>query len=244
VIGSMVIGVVLYIALQVAYIVALDPPSLAKGWDQVSFGGKGAVFGPFAGLAAALGVGWLATLLYIDAIISPFGTGLLYVGTSARLTFGMGRDRYVPRPFALLSTRGVPLFAIAFSFLLGMIVFLPFPSWQQLVGFISSATVLAYSMAPLALGALRRQEPDRPRPYRLPAVPPRPGSDLLSQLVQHQHTKHDPPLRSRGTRERSALRRRRRRDRGLQPADLRAGHARTVAPRANAQVPPRRVRRG
>jgi amino acid transporter len=168
VIGSMIIGVALYIALQVAYIVALEPSSLAKGWDQVTFGGKGATFGPFAGLATALGVSWLATLLYIDAIISPFGTGLLYVGTSARLTFGMGRDRYVPQRFSVLTTRGVPLFAIAFSFLLGMIVFLPFPGWQQLVGFISSATVLAYSMAPLALGALRRQDPDRPRPYKLP----------------------------------------------------------------------------
>jgi amino acid transporter len=169
VIGSMVLGVVLYIALQVAYIVALDPQGLSKGWDQVSFGGKGAVYGPFAGLATALGVSWLATVLYVDAVISPFGTGLLYVGTSARLSFGMGRDRYIPRRFSLLTSRGVPLFAIVFSFLLGMVVFLPFPGWQQLVGFISSATVLAYSMAPLALGALRKQDPDRLRPFRLPA---------------------------------------------------------------------------
>ena len=169
VIGSMIIGIVLYIALQVAYIAALEPSSLAKGWDQVTFGGKGATFGPFAGLATALGVGWLATLLYVDAVVSPFGTGLLYVGTSARLTFGMGRNRYIPKAFAVLTTRGVPVFAIAFSFLLGMIVFLPFPGWQQLVGFISSATVLAYGIVPLALGALRRQDPDRPRPYRLPA---------------------------------------------------------------------------
>jgi capsular exopolysaccharide synthesis family protein len=49
-----------------------------------------------------------------------------------------------------------------------MIVFLPFPGWQQLVGFITSATVLAYGMAPLALGALRYQEPDRQRPFKLP----------------------------------------------------------------------------
>jgi len=75
----------------VAYIVALEPSSLSKGWDQVAFGGKGATFGPFAGLATALGVSWLATLLYIDAIISPSRTRPLYVGTSARLTFGMGR---------------------------------------------------------------------------------------------------------------------------------------------------------
>ena len=63
----------------------------------------------------------------------------------------------------------MPLFAILFAFLCGMIVFLPFPGWQELVGFISSATVLAYGTAPLALGALRMQDPDRPRPYRLPA---------------------------------------------------------------------------
>src|SRR6188472_3496927 len=168
VIGSMILGVVLYIALQLAYLLALEPQNLSKGWDAVAFGGKGAVFGPFAGLATALGLGWLPTLLYIDAIISPGGTGLLYVGTSARISFGMGRNRYIPGAFANLSARGVPVLAIAFSFLLGMIVFLPFPGWQDLVGFISSATVLAYGTAPLALGALRRQDPDRPRPYRLP----------------------------------------------------------------------------
>jgi amino acid transporter len=169
VIGSMVIGVILYIALQIAFLAALAPEDLRKGWDSIAFGGKGAVFGPFAGLATALGLGWLATLLYTDAIISPGGTGLLYVGTSARLSFALGRNRYIPKPFSHLSTRGVPVLAIAFSFLLGMIVFLPFPGWQQLVGFISSATVLAYGTAPLAMGALRKQEPDRERPFRLPA---------------------------------------------------------------------------
>ena len=168
VIGAMVIGVILYIALQLAFLLALDPSSLSKGWDAVSFGGKGATFGPFAGLSTALGLSWLATLIYIDAVISPGGTGLLYVGTSARLSFGMGRNRYIPGAFANLSARGVPVLAIVFSFLLGMIVFLPFPGWQDLVGFISSATVLAYATAPLAMGALRRQEPDRDRPFRLP----------------------------------------------------------------------------
>jgi amino acid transporter len=169
VIGSMLLGVVLYILLQLAFIAALQPSALAKGWGAVAFGGRGELFGPFAGLATALGLGWLAVLLYVDAIVSPGGAGLLYVGTSSRLTFALARNRYVPSPFGLLTTRGVPVYAIAFSFLCGMIVFLPFPGWQQLVGFISSATVLAYGTAPLALGALRKQEPDRARPFRLPA---------------------------------------------------------------------------
>jgi amino acid transporter len=168
VIGSMVLGVVLYILLQVAFLGGLSPSSLANGWTNVAFGGHGATYGPFAGLATALGLGWLATLLYIDAIISPGGTGLLYVGTSSRVSFALARNRYIPRAFAQLSPRGVPFLAIVFSFLCGMIVFLPFPGWQQLVGFITSATVLAYATAPLALGALRREVPHHERPFRLP----------------------------------------------------------------------------
>ncbi|GAC1399032.1 MAG: APC family permease [Chloroflexota bacterium] len=168
VISSMILGVILYIALQIAFTAALDPASLQKGWGAVAFKGKGVLFGPFAGLATSLGLGWLAFLLYTDAIISPGGTGLLYVGTSSRLTYALSRNRYIPAIGSLLSSRGVPIYAIAFSFLCGMFIFLPFPGWQQLVGFISSATVIAYAMAPLAMGALRLQEPDRERPFRLP----------------------------------------------------------------------------
>jgi amino acid transporter len=168
VIGAMVLGVVLYIALQIAFIGALAPSDLSKGWDAISFAGNGAIYGPFAGLATALGLGWLATLLYTDAIISPGGTGLLYVGTSSRIGYGMARHNYLHPSFSRVSQRGVPYLAIAFSFLCGMIVFLPFPGWQQLVAFVADATVLAYATAPLALGALRLQDPDRERPFRLP----------------------------------------------------------------------------
>lgn len=170
IIGAMVVAVGLYIALQVAFIAALDPSSLSKGWNAVSFSGKAELFGPFAGLATALGLGWLAVLIYTDAIVSPGGTGLLYTGASARLSFALARDGYVPGAFARLTAQGTPLFAIAFSFLCGLVLFLPFPGWQQLVGFISASAVVAYAMAPLALGALRRQDPTRPRPFRLPAA--------------------------------------------------------------------------
>src|SRR5207248_2007162 len=83
VIGAMVIAIVLYVALQLAFILALDPSSLAHGWGSVTFVGNGARFGPFAGLATGLGLGWLAVLIYSDAIVSPGGTGLLYTGASA-----------------------------------------------------------------------------------------------------------------------------------------------------------------
>jgi amino acid transporter len=170
IIGAMIGAIVLYIALQVAFILALDPSSLSHGWSAVSFTGKGAHFGPFAALATGLGLGWLAILLYSDAIVSPGATGLLYTGTSARLTFALARNGSIPSAFARLTPRGTPIFAIAFSFFCGLVILLPFPGWQQLVGFISAAAVAVYAMAPLALGALRRQDPARPRPYRLPTA--------------------------------------------------------------------------
>ncbi len=166
VIGAMLIGIVMYVLLQIAFLAALEPSNLSHGWSKLAFNG---LVGPFAGLASAVGLAWLAILLYIDAAVSPGGTGLLYTGTSARLSYALGRNGYVPGIFSWLSARGVPLYSIVFSFIVGMIVFLPFPGWQTLVGFITSATVLAYAMAPLALGALRRQDPDRERPFKLPA---------------------------------------------------------------------------
>jgi amino acid transporter len=166
VIGSMLIGLVLYIALQVAFLGALEPNNLSKGWDAITFPG---LAGPFAGLATAVGATWLAVLLYIDAAVSPGGTGLLYSASSARLSFALARNHYIPRQFGYLSERGVPTVSIIFGFLIGCFMFLPFPGWQVLVGFIVSAAVMGYAMVPLAFGALRRQEPDHPRPFKLPA---------------------------------------------------------------------------
>lgn len=76
VIGSMVIGVILYIGLQFAFLGALSPSELKNGWEDISFPQDA---GPFAGIATAVGVGWLATLIYIDAMVSPGGTGLIYI---------------------------------------------------------------------------------------------------------------------------------------------------------------------
>jgi amino acid transporter len=166
VIGSMIIGVIMYILLQIAFVGGLHPEDYTNGWANLSFPQDA---GPFAGLAAAAGLGWLAFLLYVDALISPGGTGLIYVGASSRLSFALGRNHYIPHQFGYLTEGGVPIVSIIFSFIVGCIAFLPFPAWSALVGFITSATVMGYAAVPLAMGAMRRQEPDHPRPFKLPA---------------------------------------------------------------------------
>ncbi len=173
VLTAMGIGAVLYILLEVAFIGGLHPSRLVHGWANPI--GKGE-FGPYATLATELGAGWLAVLLYIDAFISPTGTGLIYVGTASRLSYALGRNRYVPSGLATVSRRGVPFASIILAFVIGEIAFLPFPSWQSLVGLITSATAIMYAFAPVTLGALRREDPERVRPFRLP------GAALIAPL--------------------------------------------------------------
>ncbi|MDN3351634.1 hypothetical protein [Actinomadura sp. DC4] len=52
---------------------------------------------------------------------------------------------------------------------------LRFQSRQSLVGLVTSATAIMYAFAPVSLRALRLRDPDRPRPYRLPAPQMRTG---------------------------------------------------------------------
>ncbi|MGH3496446.1 MAG: APC family permease [Nocardioidaceae bacterium] len=167
VIGSILVTGVIYVLLQVAFIAAVRPQDLAssKGWANLNFTND---FGPLAAIATLIGLGWLAVLLYIDAIVSPADTGLIYTTVTARISYAMARNGNAPDGLAKTTSRGVPLVSLIVTFVVGLVVFLPFPSWQQLVGFITSATVLSFGSGPLVYAAMRRQLPDQERPFRLP----------------------------------------------------------------------------
>jgi amino acid transporter len=176
VIGSVLITGLIYVLLQVAFIGAVSPSELTSshGWAQLNFTND---FGPLAAVASLIGLGWLAVLLYIDAVVSPGDTGLVYTTVTARISYATARNGNAPARLASTTSHGVPLVSLVLSFLVGLIVFLPFPSWQQLVGFITSATVLSFGSGPVALAALRRQLPDQERPFRLPA------SDVMAWIA-------------------------------------------------------------
>jgi amino acid transporter len=181
IIMAMVIGTTIYVMLQVVFIAAMKPSLLTHGGfaGVVCPTAKGAACstvistiasGPFAGLAGALGLSALAIILYLDAFISPFGTGLVYQTSTSRVGYGLARNRYFPPMFQWVDRNGIPWISLIFAFLFGLIFLLPFPSWHSLVGLVTSASVLMYAGAPLSLGAFRRQVPDAERPYRMPGA--------------------------------------------------------------------------
>jgi amino acid transporter len=166
VIGAMIIGIIVYLALQFVFIGALSHADISHGWGTITF--PSSVTGPYAGLATGVGLGWLATILYIDAIISPSGTGLIYLTATSRISYGLSRNGYIPTFFEKLTqATGVPWGSILVAFVAGCVFLAPFPSWQSMVGLITSASVLMYAGAPLAFGALRLSFPEQHRPFRL-----------------------------------------------------------------------------
>jgi amino acid transporter len=167
VIGSVLITAVLYILLQVAFIGAVRPGDLGKshGWTGLNFTDA---FGPLAAISTLIGLGWLAKILYVDAIISPADTGLIYTTVTSRVSYAMGRNGNAPQALARTTNRGVPFVSLLVTFVVGLIVFLPFPSWQQLVGFVTSATVLSFGAGCLTIATMRREQPERKRPFRVP----------------------------------------------------------------------------
>jgi amino acid transporter len=165
---SVLIGTAIYVLLQVAFIGAMPASQLGKGFAGIT--NTGVLEGPFAGLAALVGLGWLAHILRIDAFVSPSGTGLIYVTGTSRVSYGLARNRYYPQPFGYVNKNGVPWVGLIAAFIIGLFFLLPFPSWHQLVSLITAASLLMYAGAPLSLGAFRGQVPDANRPYRLPAA--------------------------------------------------------------------------
>jgi amino acid transporter len=165
IIVAMMIGAALYILLEICFVGALDPKNLVKGWSSPIGAGD---YGPYYTIALAAGAGWLATILLIDAVISPAGTGLVYVGTSARLSYALGEEEVLPDALTKVNARHVPVYSILLAFVIGELAFLPFPSWSSLVGLVTGATAIMYAFAPVSLAALQLRDPDRERPYRAP----------------------------------------------------------------------------
>jgi amino acid transporter len=168
IITAMAIGAALYALLQVAFIGGLAPADISNGWTN-PLGTNPSDYGAWYTLALAVGASWLATILVIDAVVSPSGTGIVYVGTTARISYALGEEREMPSALTRVNQRGVPVFSILVTAVVGIACFGPFPSWNKLVGVVTGATAVMYAFAPVSLAALHKRDGARTRPYRMPA---------------------------------------------------------------------------
>ncbi|MDP9084685.1 MAG: APC family permease [Pseudomonadota bacterium] len=164
--GSIALSTAVYVLLQVAFLGAVAPDHLHEGWAALEYSS------PFAQLAIALNLHWLAILLYADAFVSPSGTGTTYTATTARMIYAMERSGTAPPTLGRVHTRyGIPRPAMWFNLAVSFIFLLFFRGWGKLAAVISVATIITYLVVPISVIVLRRTAPNLYRPLRVPGLP-------------------------------------------------------------------------
>ena len=124
-----------------------------------------------AAFRMAFGSEWLARVVLVAGLF-----GIVTVGNGAsigatRLLFALGRARMITPAFTKLHPAyGSPVTAIVFVTVFGLAGdFLGRSGIAPIVNVGSAAACLAYLLTSLGVWKLRRTEPDRIRPYRIPA---------------------------------------------------------------------------
>ncbi|WP_415717989.1 APC family permease [Roseibium sp.] len=164
---SLIVCLLVYGGLQLAFLGALSENQLAHGWGALHFTGD---LGPMAALATAVGALWIVSILDTSARISSFASGLVSVGSNARLGLAMAQNGLFPKFMETLSERGVPLFALVVNFFVAAIFFIALP-FDEVLALNTSSIVLSFVVGPIAVLAFRRLLPDKPRAFVLPAAP-------------------------------------------------------------------------
>ena len=152
---SVIISTIIYITVQLAFIASFQWGNMVQGnWQSIS--SSQYVKGPMLVLASVLGLTWLATILLIDGVISPLGTGNIYQTSTARVVYALGDLGFLPSLFKKLNRFGVPFYALLFDLIIMLIFILPFPSWQSRVSINSGFSIIAYATGPLSLETMYR----------------------------------------------------------------------------------------
>lgn len=113
-----VLAAIIYTLLQVLFIGAIPTDIVSNGWPKIA-----QEFSlPFKDIAVALGLGWLATIVVLDAIISPGGNGNIFMNTTSRLVYAWSRTGTLFNVFSRVNEKtGIPRPSLWLSF--GMAVF-------------------------------------------------------------------------------------------------------------------------
>ena len=164
--GSIAFCIIIYGLLQFGFLMALPSEYLANGWAALSFEGDA---GPVAGLATLIGLFWVVQVIYVDAMIATMGAGIIQCATAARSLYALSLQNYLPPFFAKLNRGKVPYISIIVNFFVGLLLFVPFSTIQDMISFLSAMIILAYMVGPISLIAFRSQLPDLKRPFILPA---------------------------------------------------------------------------
>jgi amino acid transporter len=167
ILGSLLFSGLLYVLVQYVFLVSVPREYLAQGWSNLHFAGDQ---GPFAGIAALLGLTWLLSLIYADAVISPMGTAFTYASSAPRLFYAIAENNNIFPKLRQLNRFGVSTIAMLLTFVLTLISFALLPNLKAMISILVAAFVLCYTVAPASLLRFRKTHAHLPRHFRIPGA--------------------------------------------------------------------------
>ena len=160
--GSVIICLVIYILLQISFLGAVDTNTVSNGWHTLDF------TSPLSQLAMLLGINWLSLVLYVDAAISPSGSGIVYLGSSARIFTGMAEDKQMPSIFAREHPiHNISRLSIFVTLALCIILVVFFDNWDKIMIVVSVFQILSCLAVPIAFTKIRGEN-KRESSFRMP----------------------------------------------------------------------------
>ena len=156
-IGGIGICIALFTLVQAGFVTATSVDDLSRGWSGLDSAGAN---GPLAVLLAGLGFALLADLVLVDAIVGPFGAGLVGAASTGRLAVAVSENGLFPRFFSVFSARRVPLRALVLNLVVGLALLVSFrDGWAELLVFNSGAIVLSMCLGPVSVSRCAPRSP-------------------------------------------------------------------------------------
>ncbi|MCP4474304.1 MAG: APC family permease [Gammaproteobacteria bacterium] len=150
---SLLIALAIYLVLQTAFIGALPTGMVNKGWGALNFSS------PLAQLTTLIGLNVITLILYIDACLSPSGTGLVYSGTTGRMLTAMAQEKQAPAFFNFLHPKyHFSRRSLIFNTVVAIGMVTLFRNWRSLMIVVSQFHILSFMACPLAVMRIRLRE--------------------------------------------------------------------------------------
>jgi APA family basic amino acid/polyamine antiporter len=168
-IGGILLVLTVYLALNVAFLLVIPLPEMA-GDPFVAATAAGRLLGP----AGDTGL----RIVMIVSLIAFLNANQLI---ASRVPYAMARDGLFPHRMTSVNPGGTPLPALLLTTLVGL-GFLYTNTVDTALAILAFCFVLNYALSFTSLFVMRRREPDRPRPFRVPFYPVVPALALVGSL--------------------------------------------------------------
>ncbi|MFI0347829.1 MAG: APC family permease [Chthoniobacterales bacterium] len=148
---SICLIMIVYMAIQLAFMGSVPHDMLQSGWASLNF------HSPLINVAMLLGLNFVVMLLMADSIVSPSGTGYAYLGATARMFYAMAAEGQMPKwTIAKLN----PIYNICrrsllINWFIVAAVLWNSQSWASLMVVVTGYNLIGYMAAPVSMGAIK-----------------------------------------------------------------------------------------